>query len=59
MVLNLEPYAGKVGVGGFRLENNVIVTDGEPEIFTPFPFDERLVKEVHPLDKTTGRRYYR
>ena len=56
MVLNLEPYAGKVGVGGFRLENNVIVTDGEPEIFTTLPFDHRLVKTVHPLDKTTGRR---
>ena len=56
MVLNLEPYAGKVGVGGFRLENNVIVTDGEPEIFTTLPFDDRLVKTVHPLDKTTGRR---
>jgi Xaa-Pro aminopeptidase len=59
MVLNLEPYAGKVGVGGFRLENNVIVTDGQPEIFTPFPFDERLLKDIHPLDRTTGRRYYR
>jgi hypothetical protein len=39
------------------LENNVIVTDGEPEIFTTLPFDERLLKEVHTLDKTTGRRY--
>lgn len=57
MVLNLEPYAGKVGVGGFRLENNVIVTEGEPEIFTTLPFDERLLNEVHPLDKTTGRHY--
>jgi Xaa-Pro aminopeptidase len=56
MVLNLEPYAGKVGVGGFRLENNVIVTDGDPEIFTTLPFDHRLLKTIHPLDKTTGRR---
>lgn len=56
MVLNLEPYAGKEGIGGFRLENNVIVTDGEPDIFTTFPFDERLLKDIHPLDKTTGRR---
>jgi|GEM_PF-118797 len=56
MVLNFEPYAGKPGIGGFRLENNVIVTDGEPEIFTIFPFDERLLTDVHPLDKTTGRR---
>ena len=56
MVLNLEPYAGKEGIGGIRLENNVIVTDGEPEVFTTFPFDERLLKDVHPLDKTTGRK---
>lgn len=55
MVCNLEPYAGKPGVGGARLENNVIVTDGDPEIFTTLPFDERLLKQVHPLDKTTGR----
>jgi Xaa-Pro aminopeptidase len=55
MVANLEPYAGTPGIGGFRLENNVIVTDGEPEIFTTLPFDERLLKTVHPLDKTTGR----
>jgi Xaa-Pro dipeptidase len=59
MVLNLEPYAGQEGIGGFRLENNVIITDGEPEIFTTFPFDERLLKDVHPLDKTTGRRIRR
>lgn len=59
MVLNLEPYAGKPGVGGFRLENNVIVRDGEPEIFTTLPFDERLLTDVHPLDKTTGRRVSR
>jgi len=57
MVFNLEPYAGKPGIGGFRLENNLIVTDDEPEIFTTFPFDERLLRDVHPLDKTTGRRY--
>jgi len=59
MVLNLEPYAGKPGVGGFRLENNVIVRDGEPEIFTTLPFDERLLTDVHPLDTSTGRRYWR
>jgi len=57
MVANFEPYAGKPGIGGFRLENNVIIRDGEPEIFTTLPFDERLLREVHPLDKTTGRHY--
>jgi len=55
MTANLEPYAGKEGVGGFRLENNVVVTTGEPDIYTPYPYDERLVKDLHPLDTTTGR----
>lgn len=56
MVANLEPYAGKPGIGGFRLEHNLIILreDG-PEIYTTYPFDKRLLKEVHPLDKTTGR----
>jgi len=56
MSFNLEPYAGKPGVGGVRLENNLIVTEGDPDIYTTFPFDERLLKDVHPLDKTTGRK---
>jgi len=55
MYFSLEPYAGIPGIGGFRLENQVLVTEGEPDIFTPLPFDERLLKDVHPLDKTTGR----
>ncbi len=55
MTANLEPYRGKPGVGGFRLENCLIVRDGAPDIYTTYPFDERLVKDVHPLDKTTGR----
>ena len=59
MVMNLEPYAGEPGIGGFRLENDLIVTDGDPDIYTTLPFDERLLRDVHPLDKTTGRVYYR
>jgi Xaa-Pro dipeptidase len=55
MVFNLEPYAGKPGVGGIRLENNHIVTATGVDIYTTYPFDERLVNEVHPLDTTTGR----
>jgi len=55
MYISLEPYAGIPGIGGFRLEHQVLVTDGEPEIFTPLSFDARLLKDVHPLDKTTGR----
>lgn len=56
MVINLEPYAGKIGIGGIRLENDLIVREDTPEIFTTLPFDERLLKDVHPLDQTTGRR---
>jgi Xaa-Pro aminopeptidase len=55
MYFSLEPYAGIPGIGGFRLENQVLVTEGEPDIFTTLPFDARLLRDVHPLDKTTGR----
>lgn len=55
MQFNLEPYAGTPGVGGIRLENNLVVTEDGPEVYTTYPFDERLVEEVHPLDSTTGR----
>ncbi len=56
MLFSVEPYAGIPGVGGFRLENQFFVGEKEPEIITPLPYDERLLKDVHPLDKTTGRR---
>ncbi|MGH9679875.1 MAG: M24 family metallopeptidase [Candidatus Acidiferrales bacterium] len=55
MVFNLEPYAGVPGIGGVRLENDHIVTADGVDIYTTYPFDERLVNDVHPLDKTTGR----
>lgn len=55
MQFNLEPYAGEPGVAGFRLENNLVVTDGDPDIYTTYPFDERLVRELHPLDTGTPR----
>ena len=55
MIFNIEPYAGIPGIGGIRLENNVIVTEEGTEIYSTFPFDQRLLKTVHPLDKTTGR----
>jgi len=57
MYFSFEPYAGIPGIGGVRLENQVLVTEGEPEIFTPLPFDERLLRDVHPMDKTTSRVY--
>ena len=56
MLFSIEPYAGKVGVGGFRLENQVFVGEKQPDIFTTLSFDERLLRDVHPLDKTTGRK---
>lgn len=55
MIFSIEPYAGIPGIGGIRLENNVIVTEGEPDIYSTYPFDERLLRDAHPLDKTTGR----
>jgi Xaa-Pro aminopeptidase len=55
MQFNLEPYAGEPGIGGFRLENNLVVTDGQPDIYTTYPFEQSLVIDVHPLDTSTGR----
>jgi Xaa-Pro aminopeptidase len=55
MVFNLEPYYGTPDVGGIRLENDHIVTADGVEIYTTYPFDERLVIDVHELDATTGR----
>ncbi len=56
MLFSIEPYAGKPGIGGFRLENQVFVGEKEPDIFSTLTFDERLLRDVHPLDKTTGRK---
>jgi Xaa-Pro dipeptidase len=55
MGLSIEPYAGIPGIGGIRLENQLFVTDREPEIYSTFPFDQRFLDHIHPLDKTTGR----
>jgi len=57
MIFSLEPYAGIPGIGGVRLENQLVVTAGkEPDIFTALSFDERLLRDIHPLDRTTGRK---
>ena len=57
MLFSIEPYAGIPGIGGFRLENQFFVTEGgQPDIFTTLPYEERLLRDIHPLDKTTGRR---
>lgn len=54
MQFNLEPYAGIPGIGGIRLENNIVVGNSGPEIYSTFPFDSKLIEHPHPLDKTTG-----
>lgn len=43
MVFSIEPYAGEVGVGGVRLEDNFIVTETGCEVISKFPFEERLL----------------
>jgi Xaa-Pro aminopeptidase len=55
MVANLEPYYGIPGIGGVRLEHDLTIRSDGPEIYTTYPFDDRLLREVHPLDATTGR----
>jgi Xaa-Pro aminopeptidase len=57
MLFSVEPYAGRIGIGGIRLESQVFVGADEPNIITNLSFDERLLKDVHPLDKTTGRKF--
>jgi len=42
MVFSIEPYAGKPGVGGVRLEQTVLVTEHGVEILSPYPFEESL-----------------
>lgn len=55
MLFSIEPYTGEPGIGGFKLENNVFVTEGDPDVYSTYPFDERLLDDVHPMDPTTGR----
>ncbi len=47
---------GEVRPSGLSsLENNLVVTEDGPEIYTTFPFEKRLIDKVHPLDTTTAR----
>jgi Xaa-Pro aminopeptidase len=55
MVFNIEPYYGEKNRFGIRLENDHIVTRDGVEIYTKYPFDERLVIDLHEMDETTGR----
>ena len=43
-VVCLEVYAGEVGgTDGVKLEEQVVVTEGEPRILVPYPFSETLL----------------
>jgi Xaa-Pro aminopeptidase len=55
MVANYEPYYGKPGIAGFRLEHNLVIREDGAEVYTTYPFDARLLRDVHPLDPSTGR----
>lgn len=44
MVFSLEPFAGEEGVGGVRLEHNVVVRSDGTEIISRYPFESRLLE---------------
>ncbi len=44
MVFSIEPYAGEPGIGGIRLEDNVVVTDHGMDLISRFPYDNRLLR---------------
>lgn len=42
MVFSIEPYSGTPGIGGIRLEDNVIITEDGCEVLSTYPFEERF-----------------
>ncbi len=44
MVLSIEPSVGEPGVGGFRLGDNVVVTDNGMDVISRFPYDNGLLR---------------
>ena len=45
MVFSIEPYFGKYGLGGVRLEDNFVIIENGCAVFGPFPHDSRLCDE--------------
>ena len=43
MVFSIEPYFGEPGIGGVRLEDNIVVTDKGFDVISRFPFEDRLL----------------
>ena len=50
MVFSVEPYVGRYGVGGVRLEDNFVITEDGCAVLGPFPHDPRLCDEK-PVSK--------
>ena len=44
MVFSIEPYVGEPGIGGIRLEDNVVVTDNGMDVISRFPYDNSLLR---------------
>ena len=44
MVFSIEPYTGEPGIGGSRLEDNIVVTENGFDVISRFPFDDRLLE---------------
>jgi Xaa-Pro aminopeptidase len=46
MVFSIEPYFGEPGIGGVRLEDNIVVTETGFDVISRFPFEERLLEHA-------------
>jgi len=42
MVFSIEPFAGRKGIGGVRLEKNVVVRAEGPQVLSRYPYEESL-----------------